>query len=238
MPVVFVHGFMGGSKQWQAQRGALGDIEICSVDLPGFGENAHLEAFDRISDFADWVLAQAAAKGIKRFDIVGHSMGGMVAQEIAAQAPDNVDRLVLYGTGAQGVLPGRFETVETSRQRALSDGANATARRISATWFLQQEKAHAYSDCAAIAERSSLQAILAGLDAMSTWSGVPRLSSLNTRTLIVWGDRDRTYSWTQTEQLWRTIPNASLAVIPDCAHAVHLEKPSIFNGILADFLAA
>lgn len=236
IPVVFVHGFMGGSQQWQSQLNGLGALEIVCVDLPGFGENAHLEACSTISGFADWVLENLTSQGISRFHLIGHSMGGMVAQEMVAQAPDRVERLVLYGTGAEGVLPGRFETIETSKQRALTDGANATARRIAATWFLKHDKAAAYQACATIAERSSIQAILTGLDAMSSWTGTAKLRSLAKRTLIVWGDQDRTYPWTQTEELWRSIPRASLAVIPDCAHAAHLERTGLFNKIVKDFL--
>ncbi|WP_299731496.1 alpha/beta hydrolase [uncultured Tateyamaria sp.] len=236
IPVVFVHGFMGGSRQWQSQVEALAGVETYSVDLPGFGENAHIDGLDTIAGFSDWVLADLKSKGITHFHLVGHSMGGMIAQEMISQSPDSVDRLVLYGTGAQGVLPGRFETIATSKQRALSDGPHATARRIAATWFLNGDTAGAYETCAAIAERSSIQAILAGLDAMSGWTGVSKLPSFMAKTLVVWGDHDRTYPWTQTEELWRSIPKASLAVIPDCAHAAHLEKPRIFNDIVKDFL--
>ncbi len=235
-PAVFVHGFMGGSRQWQAQIDCIGDFEVVAVDLPGFGDNAHMEAFDRIADFANWVLDELSAQGIQSFHLVGHSMGGMVAQEMVARSPERVERLVLYGTGARGVLPGRFETIETSKRRALSDGPRATARHISATWFLEEEKAAAYADCAETAERSSIQAILAGLDAMNAWTGAAKLASLSARTLVVWGDHDRTYPWSQTEQLWKSISNASLAVLPDCAHAAHLEKPGLFNSIVNDFL--
>lgn len=238
IPVVFVHGFMGGSQQWQSQIDALNEVETYCVDLPGFGENAHIEGLDTIAGNAAWVLSHLKSKGITHFHLVGHSMGGMVAQEMVTQSPNSVARLVLYGTGSQGVLPGRFETIETSKQRALSDGPRRTARRIAATWFLEGDKAGAYETCAAIAERSSIQAILAGLDAMAGWSGVTKLSSFTAQTLIVWGDRDRTYPWTQTEELWRSIPNASLAVIPDCAHAAHLEKPRLFNEIIRDFLTS
>jgi pimeloyl-ACP methyl ester carboxylesterase len=52
---------------------------------------------------------------------------------------------------------------------------------------------------------------------------------------VLWGDGDRTYPWSQTEQLWTEIPNANLAVIPGCAHAVHLEKPGLFNAVLLEF---
>lgn len=236
-PVVFVHGFLGGSRQWQGQATALAaGFDVIAVDLPGFGENAHLEAQTSISGFANWVLNELTARGIERFHLIGHSMGGMVVQEMVACAPERIDRLVLYGTGATGVLPGRFETIGTSKRRARADGSKATARRIAATWFLMGEKSEAYEGCAAIAEQCSLQTVLAGLDAMEAWSGAERLIEFQMRTLVVWGDHDRTYSWNQTQQLWQSITGASLAVIPDCAHATHLEKPGLFNTMLEDFL--
>lgn len=236
-PVVFVHGFMGGSRQWQGQADSAAGHEIISLDLPGFGENAHLDALDSIAGYADWALDELSARGINRFNLVGHSMGGMVVQEMVARAPERIERLVLYGTGATGILPGRFETIGTSKRRALADGPQATARRIAATWFLERENAAGYEGCAAIAEKCRLPAMLNGLDAMENWSGVEHLENIETKTLVIWGDHDRTYPWCQTEQLWQSISNANLLVMPGCAHAAHLEKPRLFNGVLEDFFS-
>lgn len=235
--VVFVHGLMGGSAQWEGQVRALGDFNVIPLDLPGFGESAHMDAIDSIADFATWALNELTTQGIQRFHLVGHSMGGMVAQEMIARAPDRVDRLVLYGTGATGVLPGRFETIATSKSRTCAEGSKATAKRISATWFLKKEQAAAYKECASIAELSHIKAILAGLDAMNDWNGTDHLRDIEARSLVFWGDHDRTYPWSQTEELWQSIKGACLAVMPGCAHAPHLEKPDLFNAILADFLA-
>ena len=237
-PVVFVHGFLGGSQQWMGQADTLVGFEVISLDLPGFGKNAHLETPDSIAGFAEWALTRLRAQGIERFVLVGHSMGGMIVQEMVARAPERISRLVLYGTGTLGVLPGRFETICTSKRRVSTDGAKASARRIAATWFLEREKAPAYEGCAVIAEQCTLQAMLTGLNAMEGWSGAERLAAIKSPTLVIWGDRDRTYPWSQTEQLWQSIPNANLAVIPGCAHATHLEKPGLFNTVLQDFCAA
>lgn len=140
------------------------------------------------------------------------------------------------GTGAIGVLPGHFETIDQSKARLIADGARATARCIAATWFLGREEAPAFEGCAAIAEQASGEAIQAGLDAMQAWRGDYFLGHMIPETLVIWGDRDRTYQWQQTLQLWETIPKTNLAVIPNCAHAVHLEKPARFNMIVGGFL--
>ena len=235
-PLVLVHGFMGGSEQWALQAPLGKDRNLICVDLPGFGKNAHLEPIRSIAGYAEWVLAELDRLMVRRFDLLGHSMGGMVVQEMIRQAPERAGKLVLCGTGPLGVLPGRFEPIETTMERVRIDGANSTARRIAATWFLDNEAAPEYPACAAIAEQSGLSAILAGLDAMPGWSGVDHLPQIAAETLIVWGCGDRTYPWSQTEALWRAIPNSQLAVLPDCAHAVHMERPSLFNQIVGEFL--
>lgn len=237
MPLVLVHGFMGGSEQWNLQKAEFEkNHELICINLPGFGKNNHASAPETINGFAQYVLKYLETLGIEKFDLLGHSMGGMIVQEMVAIASDKIEKLIIYGSAASGNLPGRFETFETSKQRISTDGVEASARRISATWFLQYEQAEEFRNCADLAEQSSMQALLAGLDAMATWSRVDNLKSITCPTLIIWGEADRTYHWPQIQELWSTIPNASIAIIPNCSHAAHMEKPEIFNVILDDFL--
>ncbi|WP_082181768.1 alpha/beta fold hydrolase [Aestuariivita boseongensis] len=236
--LVLVHGFMGGAAQWDGYFDQLArQMDIHAVDLPGFGANAHLDPIPSIGGYADWVVDQLRQTGIQRYDLLGHSMGGMIAQEIALRDVDRIDRLVLYATGSIGVLPGRFETIEESKRRAEADGATATARRIAATWFLDYEAAEGFEPCARVAEQSRLPAIHAGLDAMQAWSGRENLGRITPQTLVLWGDQDRTYPWAQIHTLWTEIPHTNLAVIPGCAHAVHAEKTQLFSEVLSDFLS-
>ena len=237
LPLVLVHGFMGGSRQWDLQREHFGnDRRLITPDLPGFGSNANLEAPDSIGGFAQFLMDELDRQDIHRFALLGHSMGGMIVQEMMALEPYRVAQLILYGTAATGNLPNRFETFATSRQRILDDGVRLSAQRISATWFLEFEHADQYEICASIAENSSLQAMLAGLNAMENWSRANKLETIKCPTLIIWGERDRTYGWEQIEYLWKSIPGCSLAIMPNCSHAAHLEKPELFNLILGDFL--
>lgn len=237
IPLVLVHGFLGGSAQWGPQEAYFSDrLDLIAVDLPGFGKNNHLPPLGQIGEMADWVISTLRTQRVDKYHLLGHSMGGMIVQEIARRDADRIANLILYSTGTLGVLPGRFETIEVSKARARTDGPKATARRISATWFLHGESDPAYAGCALVAETAAPDAIAAGLDAMQQWTGQNALSQIKPRTLVIWGDQDRTYPWAQIELLWRTIPNSRLAVLPDCAHAVHLEKPDVFCRIIGDFL--
>ncbi len=236
-PLVLVHGFMGGSAQWDGCRDTLQQhADVIAVDLPGFGANAHLPPIDSIGGYAEWVVWHLRGLGVEEYHLLGHSMGGMIAQEMALRDSESVELLILYATGAIGVLPGRFETIEDSKRRAAEDGPTATARRISATWFLDREAAAGYEHCATIAAQTTLPALETGLDAMKIWSGEQNLSQIQQETLVLWGDHDRTYPWSQTNMLWEAIPNTSLAVVPACAHALHAEKSELFQHLVSDFL--
>lgn len=237
--LVFVHGYFGGSPQWADQVEFFSEyFKVITPDLPGFGLNNEQQAPQTITGFARYIINHLDKLGVDNFHLVGHSMGGMIVQEIIALVPERVEKLVLYGTGPVGLLPGRFETLDESGRRVEADGVEATGRRISATWFQQGEAAAGYQDCANLTSMTGMQAALAGLTAMGGWSGVAALSKISSPTLVLWGDSDRAYQWEQPEMLWREIKNAQLAVIPDCSHAVHMEKPDLFNAILLDFLAA
>lgn len=235
--LVLVHGYLGGSGQWAAEIECFSEhFDVIAVDLAGYGEARDRTAPTQIAAHASAVLRTLDQLGFSGFHLLGHSMGGMVAQEIVHQAPHRVMRLVLYGTGPQGSIPGRFETMARSRERLAEDGVERTARRICATWLLDREASPAFERLAALGTCVSPQAAEAGLWAMEGWDGRDRLPHIRQATLLVWGEHDRTYGWAQAEALWRGIPAASLAVLPACSHALHLERAALFHALVLDFL--
>ena len=132
--LVFVHGYFGGGSQWAEQVERFSDhYNVITPDLPGFGNNNEITAPETIRGFATGILGELDKQGLDRFHLVGHSMGCMIVQEMAALAPERVDKLVLYGTGPVGMMPGRFETIEESRSGVTDNGVEATGRRIAAT---------------------------------------------------------------------------------------------------------
>ncbi|KGM89224.1 putative hydrolase or acyltransferase (alpha/beta hydrolase superfamily) [Roseovarius mucosus DSM 17069] len=236
-PLVLVHGYLGGSAQWQAELARFSDrFDVIAPDLPGYAGSAGLPPPERIAAFAAAVVALLDELGIGRFTLMGHSMGGMIVQELAATHPDRIARLILYGTGPLGAMPNRFEPLETSRARLRSDGVAQTIRRIGATWFRQGAAAEGFEIVAELGAQATEAAALAGLDAMSHWDGRGALGRLTMPTLVLWGDGDRSYRWPQVETLWQGLPDAALAVVPGTAHAVHLEKPALFHALVEDFV--
>lgn len=235
--LVCVHGYLGGSAHWAGQaRAFAGRYDVIAPDLPGFGAAAAAPPLADIAGYADFALNDLSARGTEKFHLLGHSMGGMIAQEMAVRAPGRVMRLALYGTGAAGGFPGRFETVERSIKRVNEDGPAAAARRIAAAWFKDGAAAPGYPLCEETALKAGREAMIAGLSAFGTWPGARHLARIKAPVLVLWGDCDRSYPWSETERLRRAIPGARLAVMPGCGHAAHLEKPELFNALLGGFL--
>jgi pimeloyl-ACP methyl ester carboxylesterase len=235
--LLLVHGYLGGAAQWQNEIERLSDsFDVIAPDLPGYGNAAAAGCIDRIEGFADHLAGLVDELGIKRFCLLGHSMGGMIAQEFASQFSDRVEKLILYGTGPLGLMPDRFEPLDVSRRRLAEDGVACTIRRIGATWFRDGDAAPGFNLVASLGAQTKEAAAQAGLDAMSHWDGRAALVRISMPSLVLWGDGDQSYRWPQVEALWRGLPDSKLAVIPGTAHAAHLEKSTLFQAVVRDFL--
>ena len=110
-PLVLVHGFLGSSEMWCNQKDFFSKFcRVISPALPGFGESAGAQSLDTINKMAKFVIDIIDEKKIDKFNLLGHSMGGMIVQEIAKIAGEKILKLICYGTGPRGNIPGRFET--------------------------------------------------------------------------------------------------------------------------------
>ena len=236
--LVLVHGFMSGLAYWEKQIESLSaHFEVIAMDHPGYGGKTDETGFDKVTDFAANVLKELDGLGVKNFHLLGHSMGGMIAQEIAIQVPHRVNRLVLYGTGPMGEMPGRFESLEDSMQKVQKDGTEEAKNYTVASWFKKGKEDPNFKPGMEMAKDVSLQTYINALRAMAGWSAMGRLDQIQSQTLVIWGDLDRSYTWMQQPYtLWQQIKGASLAVIPGCSHNAHLENPKLFNQLLYDFL--
>lgn len=234
---VWVHGYLGSRAIWHDALSELSKVhDVLAIDLPGFGSRTQEVSPDSINAFAAGVLAELAARGVQSFGLMGHSMGGQIAQEMSILAPDRVEALVLYGTGPVGAMPGRFETIERSRERLAQDGVVETAKRISARWFVDLEKAYDWPWVSELARDASLATADRCLQAMGQWDRAQSLAQIQCPTQIVWGESDRSYAWSEQMKLWSGIARASLAVLPRSSHAAHLESPELFHTVVGDFM--
>jgi len=236
-PLVLVHGFLGSTEMWKPQiEHFKKNFRILTPALPGFGKSNKVKSCDSIECMAKAILNSLKIRQVEKFNLLGHSMGGMIVQEMTRLASDKILKLICYGTSSRGNIPGRFETIDESREKLKMNGLEATANRIAKTWFINKDKAKYFYLCENAGKQTSLEAADNGLIAMKNWSGINNLKDIKNETLIIWGDQDRAYNYSQVETLKNNISNSSLKIINGCSHNVHLEKPDEFNNCVSDFL--
>ena len=236
-PLVLVHGFLGSSEMWRPQLNFFKDnFRVIAPALPGFGSSSAVNSCDSIECMAKTILNLLDKKKIKKFNLLGHSMGGMIVQEMVKLADEKILKLICYGTGPRGNIPGRFETIDVSREKLKTNGLDITAYRIAKTWFVEEDKSKYFYLCEEAGKQTSLEAADNALVAMKNWNGIENLKNIKQETLVIWGDKDKAYNYNQVETLKKNITNSDLRIIIGCSHNVHLEKPDEFNTIVSKFL--
>jgi pimeloyl-ACP methyl ester carboxylesterase len=236
-PLVLVHGFLGSSQMWEPQIEYFKkNYRVLTPDLPGFGKSNKFKSCDNISSMAQSIIGCLKKKKIEKFYLLGHSMGGMVVQEMVNIIGNQVSKLICYGTGPIGEVPGRFETMDQSIKKLKKEGLQATSHRIAKTWFVSEEKAKYFYLCSKAVKGTNLDSANNALLAMKNWNGLKNLKNINNQTLIIWGDQDKSYNFSQVEVLNKNIQNSELKIFKGCSHNIHLEKPAEFNVHVKKFL--
>jgi len=236
-PLVLVHGYLGSSEMWSLQKEFLSkNFRVISPALPGFGESYKAQSLNSINAIAKFVFKCLDEKKITEFHLMGHSMGGMIVQEMVKISGDRIKKLICFATGSIGDIPGRFESMDTTRERLKKDGLKETVNRVPKKWFVEGNKAKYYYLCEQAVKNISIQSADNALIAMKNWRGYENLKNIKQDALIIWGDRDVSYNFDQVDTLKKNIPNSKLEIFKGCCHNVHLEEPQKFNEIVKNFL--
>ena len=237
-PFVFVHGYLGSSKMWNFQKEFFSKhYRLIIPALPGFGESHNVKSLDSINKMATQIIDLLDQKNINKFNLIGHSMGGMIVQEITKLIGDRVNKLICFATGSIGEIPGRFETIDETREKLKKDGIEVSFSRVPKKWFVKGDKDKNYYLCKKAVKDVSLETADNALLAMKNWRGKENLKNIKNETLIIWGDKDTSYNFDQVDTLNKNIKNSRLEIFKDCAHNVHLEQPDQFNNLVQKFIS-
>ena len=237
-PFVLVHGYLGSSEMWTFQKKFFSKYNRVIIPaLPGFGESHNIKSLDSINKMAKEIINVLDQKKIDKFNLIGHSMGGMIVQEITKLIGDRVNKLICFATGSIGDIPGRFETMEETREKLKKEGTELSFSRVPLKWFVKGDKDKNYFLCENAVKNVSLEAADNALLAMKNWRGKENLKNIKNDTLIIWGDKDTSYNFDQVDTLNKNIKNSRLEIFKDCAHNVHLEQPDQFNNLVKEFIS-
>ena len=236
-PFVLVHGYLGSSEMWTFQKEFFSkDYRVIIPALPGFGESHNVKSLDSINKMSKEIINVLDQKKIDKFNLIGHSMGGMIVQEITKLIGDRVNKLICFATGSIGDIPGRFETMDETREKLKQEGTKISFSRVPRKWFVKGDKDKNYFLCENAVKNVSLETADNALLAMKNWRGKEYLKNIKNETLIIWGDKDTSYNFDQVNTLNKNIKNSRLEIFKNCAHNVHLEKPDEFNSLIKEFI--
>ena len=238
-PVLLLHGLFGSGVYWSPLIATLSRTRrVIAPDLPGFGKSAGTPVPADIAGFAAVSVDLLDALGVGSADVVGYSMGGLVAQQLALDAPERIRRLVNYATKPMAADADRFEpfnqTLAELDEKPVQEVATANITR----WFKHPPPPEAWQLCLDALRGTQSAGAIAALQAVDGWDIRERLGQIAAPVLVVSGDSDRSVSLENMLMQFNLLGAAQLCVLPDCGHVAHLERPGLFATVLRSFLDA
>ncbi|PWV97559.1 pyruvate dehydrogenase E2 component (dihydrolipoamide acetyltransferase) [Hoeflea marina] len=197
VPIVFLHGFGGLGSSWDAVIAALGDRQpAVTVDLPGHGGSLHAEGRGGAGRMAKAIAAGLEGRGLARFHLCGHSMGGAVAALIALRAPERVASLTLIAPGGMAPeinaeLLGRYAQAENEAEiRALWTEMAAPGFDWPADQIAAQAAARRAPGAMAALGETYASMFPAGPDQGQGVIPQAQLAALDMPVAVIWGGDD------------------------------------------------
>jgi pimeloyl-ACP methyl ester carboxylesterase len=237
VPIVFLNYFSGNLDDWDPQvTDSLADeYDVIVFDNAGVASSGG-ETPGTVSEMTRNALAFCDAFGLKKINVVGFSLGGMIAQQMALDRPDRVNRIILLGTGPRGG-EGMTFTELSADERA--DPAQFLLAAFFAPSDASQEagRAYLYRLAARTHDRDrpvSPKAAEAQLRAIREWGAVPpsnryaTLRQIKHPTLVVHGAKDIVVQPINAFILAQHLPNAQLIMYPDSSHGAQYQHADIF----------
>lgn len=238
LALVFLHYYGGSSRTWGLVASALsGQYRIVALDHRGWGDSEAPADGYRIADLAADAQGVIEALGIRRYVVVGHSMGGKVAQLIASRRPSGLEGLVLVAPSPPSAMP------LSDEQRATLTGAYQTRESVE---FVIDHVLTAKPLAPAQREQIIEDSLRGAPQAKAGWPNVAMreditvaTASIDVPTIVVSGERDQVDSVAALEaELLPRIPHAAMHILPGVGHLSPLEAPNDVARLIARFVAA
>lgn len=236
-PIIFLHGY---TDTWHSFERNLKLIprsyRVYALTQRGHGNSSKPATGYAQADFVADVLAFMDAKGLARANIVGHSMGSLIAHKLASEHPARVKKLVLVGSGPTTVgNPGvewLLSVVNTLTDPVdpvfVTEFQSSTFFRPVPSWYLDTMISESQKVPAAVWQEVGAS--------MAVEDHVSALASITAPTLLIWGDQDGFFGQADQDALLQHIPDATLETYVQTGHAPHAEQPLRFLFDLLRFL--
>ena len=236
-PLLVIHGELGVPGWLDAYECLAASFDVIVPSLPGYGRSSRPDWIMGVRDLAVWITWFARDMGLPTpLNVIGCSLGGWVAAEIATVAPQFLNKMVLVG--AMGVKPEAGEIFDyfldsgrTGLRRAFHqpDTSAEYAKYYGKEWTGEEEER--------VEQHREMTCRVAWKPYMHSLTLPSLLPSVRTPTLIVWGRQDAIAPLNCGELYRRSIANSRLIEIDGCGHMPEMEQPEQFVSTVRYFLS-
>lgn len=251
--LLLIHGMAGNSRTWKdVMPGLAEDFSVLAPDLIGHGESAKPVGDYSLGAFASGLRDLLATLDIASVTVIGHSLGGGVAMQLAYQHPELVDRLVLVGSGGLGrevswllrllTLPGAEYVMPLFFPPLVLDSGNELGKAIHDRGWSLPHFGEMWRAYASLGQAENRKAFVRTLRAVidpggQTVNATDRLYlAAAMPTLIIWGDQDGIIPVEHAYAAHEAIPHSHLEILEGCGHFPHVQEPDHLVQVIRDFV--
>jgi 3-oxoadipate enol-lactonase len=240
--VLMLHGVGGGHLAFAPQVETLASSGYRAVawDMPGYGHSAPIEPYN-FKGLAQSCITLIESLNCGDVALLGHSMGGMVAQEVVARRPELVNKLILCATSPSFGKPDAEwqrnfiaqRTAPLDAGKSMAELAEVLVPQMVGPGSLPEGvrlAAHCMSQVPASTYRRALEAIL-------SFDRRAQLPQIQVPTLLLAGEHDRNAPPAMMKKMAEAIPRSTFLEMPGVGHLLNLEAPDEFDGLVLNFLA-
>jgi 3-oxoadipate enol-lactonase len=230
--VLFLHGIRGNRRNWAGQVDFFSQSHKAAAwDARGYGDSEDYEGALQFEFFTGDVLRVAEHFRAPKLHLVGLSMGGRIARNVALRAPERVQSLVLISTN-----PGFDAMSPESVKRFITERRNATPQTLRRLLGSKSNQA-AYTELLDSVSRIHEASYQKTLEASVAQDRAAPIEQIRVPTLVVAGEEDTVYPPEIARAMAQRIPGAELLMFDRTGHLANLEQPERFNKAVSDFLS-
>ncbi len=239
-PVILIHGVGAELHSWNDVVPALAATHtVLRMDLRGHGKSPPVVPPFSLEGFADDIIAVLDREGIDRADVVGFSLGGLIAQRIALDHPERVGRLALLATVA-GRTEEERRRVASRHAVILRDGIAAVTEGAKERWFTEKFAAANPERVALRIRQLVANDVTSYAEAYRIFGSgdlADRLHEIGHETLVLTGELDSGSSPRMSRLIHERIARSRLVILPELKHSLLVEAPDLIANHLVAFLS-